>query len=79
MVTKRTFNAVAEKFRLSKPYVPQGADADALTLQEQRARVAKLQQWTNDVVVIADAFSADNPRFDRRRFYAACGVDGGAR
>jgi hypothetical protein len=75
MVTKRTFAAIAEKFRLSKPYVPEGADADALTTQEYRARCAKAVQWNNDVVVIADAFATENPRFDRRRFYLACGVD----
>ncbi len=76
MVTKRTFAAIAEKFRLSKPYVPEGADADALTAQECRARCAKAAQWSNDVVVVADAFAAENPRFDRIRFYRACGVEG---
>lgn len=74
MVTKRTFAAIAEKLRLSKPHVPQGADAEALTTREYRARCAKSAQWSNDVVVIADVFSAENPRFDRMRFYRACGV-----
>lgn len=29
-------------------------------------------QWCGDVLAIADALAADNPRFDRDRFYAAC-------
>lgn len=32
------------------------------------------QQWANDVCAIADALAQDNPRFDRERFLAACGV-----
>ena len=31
-----------------------------------------LQQWEIDVDMIADAFQADNPRFDRARFIDAC-------
>lgn len=30
-------------------------------------------QWVSDSLSIADALQADNPRFDRRRFLAACG------
>jgi hypothetical protein len=78
MTSKKTYEAVAKKFSLSKPYVPQGDDADALTKNEFTARVHKHAQWSNDVVVIADVFSVDNPRFDRMRFYRACGVALGA-
>jgi len=31
-----------------------------------------IQQWETDVDAIADAFQADNPRFDRARFIDAC-------
>ena len=74
MTSKKTYKAVATKLSLSKPYIPEGGDADALTRNELTARVHKHAQWSNDVVVIADVFSADNPRFDRMRFYRACGV-----
>jgi len=30
-------------------------------------------QWRGDVLTIADVLAKDNPRFDRERFYAACG------
>jgi hypothetical protein len=29
-------------------------------------------QWSTTVKAIADTLAADNPRFDRTRFYAAC-------
>ena len=74
-MSRKHFFALAEKFRLSKPLVPIGADADALTTQEYRARCAKLVQWQNDVVIVADVCAEMNFRFNRTRFYAACGVD----
>jgi len=33
-----------------------------------------LLQWTKDVKTIADACQTSNPRFDRYRFYQACGL-----
>lgn len=33
------------------------------------------QQWTADVEAVADALAADNDRFDRERFLAACRGD----
>src|SRR4051794_25449520 len=32
-------------------------------------------QWNADVKAVADVLAADNPRFNRERFYRACGVD----
>lgn len=34
----------------------------------------KRVQWVHDCEAIADACQASNPRFDRGRFLAACGV-----
>lgn len=34
----------------------------------------KLRVTRNIVLSMADVFAADNPRFDRAHFYAACGV-----
>jgi hypothetical protein len=75
MTSKKTYEAVASKLHMNKPNVPMGDDAAALTTNELTARVHKHSQWSNDVVVIADVFSADNPRFNRTRFYRACGVE----
>ena len=32
-------------------------------------------QWLKDVAVVADVCATTNPRFDRARFLAACGVE----
>lgn len=39
---------------------------------------AALFQWTQDVAAIAYLLAADNPRFDRARFYKACGMEDAA-
>lgn len=31
-----------------------------------------MDQWLDDVRAVANVLAADNPRFDRMRFYAAC-------
>jgi hypothetical protein len=33
----------------------------------------RLSQWSRDVAAVADVFAADNGRFQRERFYRACG------
>lgn len=38
----------------------------------------RLDQYRRDVKAIADVLAADNGRFDRGRFYRACGLDGAA-
>jgi hypothetical protein len=35
-----------------------------------------VQAWSRIVTAIADVLAADNPRFDRARFYKACGMEG---
>jgi hypothetical protein len=62
MTTKKTFEAVAAALAESRDAF-NGSDG-------------MLVQWNEDVRVIADVFAADNPRFDRARFYRACGVTG---
>ncbi len=37
-----------------------------------QTEVATYKQWYLDISAIADAFQADNPRFDRDKFMAAC-------
>jgi hypothetical protein len=36
----------------------------------------KLVQWELDLKAITNVLASDNPRFDRARFYKACGMDG---
>lgn len=39
---------------------------------EPRVHADYLTQWRCDVDAISDVLAADNPRFDRERFYRAC-------
>jgi hypothetical protein len=55
---KKLTKAAAAKFAWSKPIPPSGSP---------------FTQWVNDVIVIAEVLAADNPGFDRRRFYRDCG------
>ncbi len=71
-MSKRHFEALAEKFRQSKPYVP--AEGDGLTSQERRDRCARLSQWHIDLVNVADVCSTTNAAFNRPRFYMAAGA-----
>jgi len=36
---------------------------------------AKLYMWRLFVHTVADIFQEDNPRFNRERFYKACGME----
>lgn len=69
MVSQKTFQAVAAKMARSKPL------PFALNGSTAQYRSGALAQWTNDVVVIADVFAEANPKFNRVRFYAACGIE----
>jgi len=74
MTSKRTFEAVAAQFYKSRPWshgVPEFNDKDIKAAEYH----AKCVQFENDVVGIADVFTADNPGFDRIRFYRACGLE----
>lgn len=67
MMTRRDFTAIAAALADSRP---PGDNSKAYWL---------LGQWSADVHGIADVLAADNPRFDRARFYRACGLqEGGA-
>jgi len=52
-----------------KDYV---AIADALRNVKPTASHVWELQWKSDRVALANVFAADNPRFDRDRFYKAC-------
>ena len=66
MLTKKDFKTVAE---IIWNYLPMGN----ITAPEVSAKAILLE---NKVVVekLADYFATQNPRFDRERFLAACGL-----
>lgn len=63
-MTRKHYVAMAESLRFARP------DGETPT------DFTYLQQWTRDVVAIADVLAADNGRFDRGRFYRAAGLVG---
>ena len=69
-VTRQDFEAFAASFKLARPtpemHLPGGPSSIRAT--------HKLEQWTYDVVLIADVLATGNAKFDRKRFYAACGA-----
>jgi hypothetical protein len=60
-MTKKDFEAIAAALKREKP----GANWDA----------NKHVQWNLDVRAFANVCAASNPRFDRTRFYRACGME----
>lgn len=60
-MTRKDYIAIAEALTDSQL-------SNARSLEEAQHWHA---QWSTCVVTIADVLAADNPRFDRQRFYAA--------
>ena len=56
-MTRRDYVRIASALRRSQPFADEPHS---------------FEQWTDDVRGIADVLAADNPRFDRSRFFAAC-------
>lgn len=62
-MTRRDYSLLARAMEFVKP--AKGASKESH------------KQWVVDVRAICDVLSMNNPRFDRQRFYAACGMEGG--
>lgn len=46
-----------------------------VSMAKELARVPNVKDRTRLAFLQADLFQRDNPRFDRTRFYAACGIE----
>ena len=69
-MTRRDYVRIAEALRRAR---------FGLTSEWQgQARIMALRGWRESAAEIADSLASENPRFDRARFYAACGMDGAA-
>lgn len=66
MMTRRDYIKLAEALKWSRP------NMGRVMARKPNSR-ARLEQWCNDVTSIADTLLADNGRFNRDRFYTACG------
>lgn len=63
-MTRKDYELIARAFTLARPIAP------------PRNSSLRAAHYTLDAVArhLADALAFDNPRFDRGRFLAACGV-----
>lgn len=64
-MTRKHYVKLAESLRFARP--DRG--------EESPAPNPHAAQWQADVRAVADVLAADNGRFDRGRFYRACGFD----
>jgi hypothetical protein len=60
-MTKKDYVRIAGAFKTTEP----DAKCDS---------ASQVHQWLGDVKTVADALAADDPKFNRARFYTACGV-----
>jgi hypothetical protein len=66
-MTKKHFDAFAEKLRSLRPIVHGPEGGVGWTLDTGAAR-----QWAEDCEAVADVCAKFNPKFDRARFLGAC-------
>lgn len=64
-MTKKHFFALADALRASRP-IPA---SEPMPTVEFRAQCDKRAQWLKDVSAIADVCEAQNPNFDRERWF----------
>jgi hypothetical protein len=68
-MTKKNFEALAEALRERCPNYVVGDDDASLSTRHQRVG------WFQAVSAVTSVCEANNPRFDRERFYRACGIE----
>lgn len=62
-MSKKDYKKFAEFWRENRESIPDSKDQESY------------QIWRSMLKDFADILQADNPNFDRDRFYTACGVD----
>lgn len=60
-MSRKDYELIASAFKTARPDMSRNDDSRT--------------QWARGLHVLADGLARDNPRFDRSRFYAACGAD----
>lgn len=71
-MTRKHYQQLAAAFAASKPDKQTLHRVYGLSINEINAR---LDQWRNDVISIANSLEEDNARFNPQRFYQACGLE----
>lgn len=78
MMTKAVFEHIAEMFRANRPTTSEDGLWNDRHSREEAARDSgrqdgALSQWETCVDDFASLAAQNNPRFDRARFFRACG------
>lgn len=68
MLTRKDFNALAARLLDERP-----CDLGAYPFKDAATR-AQYDQWGTTTLAIVEWLATTNPRFDRARFIAACGM-----
>lgn len=67
MMTRKHFREIAERLRNAKPAAADPYDLEGL---------ARIEGWRNAVFAVNRALIEFNPRYERYRFFEACGLEG---
>lgn len=70
-MSKKHFNDLASRLSALKPTLASNGAKLSLRTHKQ----GRLNQWQDMVKEVASFCAAQNPRFDRDRFLAACGME----
>jgi hypothetical protein len=69
-MTRKDYVLIAETLRNDAAHLNHGKHYNDMAAWERGA----FDQWNTTVLAISGALASENPRFDRSRFLAACGV-----
>lgn len=79
-MTRKNYEKIAVALRgtqPSNPGEPRKYTATLILSGDLVQSIWRTKQWQDDVKSIADVLAVNNTRFDRDRFYAACGMETG--
>lgn len=64
---QRHYEAIAEVLNRTSPYGPDWPESMTMSIMTR-------SMWRSVVYALANDFAKDSPRFNRTKFYTACGV-----
>ena len=76
-MTKKDYELIALGLRMAKP----SRNINPYPIEAQGQKIidvyayGKDNAWNNACKTLADYLSTDNPRFDKKRFLTACGIE----
>ena len=71
-MTKKDYILIAQTLRDDAAHLADGGEYNYVNMSQWEKGC--YDQWHTVVLAVRDALQRDNPRFDRAKFLAACGV-----